>query len=91
METNEQTQMNALKEQNELLIELAKNQHETLKLLNKIAFETTKYQRSLSTEERNSELMDLAWSTNDIVVDQPRNEEIIKKLKEQGVRIHAEK
>jgi hypothetical protein len=45
-------------------------------------FETTKYQRSLPENEKNLELLDLAWSTNDIIMDHP-NEYRIQSLLEQ--------
>lgn len=66
-----------------LLLELCKSQQDTLLFLNKVMFQTTKNQRELPTEQVNAELLDLAWSSNDIIVDQPREREIRKILKEE--------
>lgn len=74
-------------EENKLLLELCKDQYQTLKFLNKIMFDTTKHQRSLSKEEQNFELLDLAWSTNDCIVDNPRQRELIEELKNKSVDI----
>lgn len=73
MSTNEKT---------ELLLELCKSQLKTLRFVNKIMFETTKHQMKLSKKDTNTELLDLAWSTNDVISDNPREEEIIKALRE---------
>ncbi|PAF19731.1 hypothetical protein [Terribacillus saccharophilus] len=76
-----------LREENKLLIELASSQLQLIKFVNKIMFETTKHQRSLPIEEQNSELLDLAWSTNDCLGDTPRQKELIELLKVKGVDI----
>lgn len=73
MSTNEKT---------ELLLELCKSQLKTLHFVNKIMFETTKHQMKLSKKDTNTELLDLAWSTNDVISDNPREKEIIKALRE---------
>ncbi|PLR99565.1 hypothetical protein [Bacillus sp. T33-2] len=64
----------------DLLEELCISQYKTLRFLNKVMYETTKHQRSLPREKQNLELLDLAWSSNDIIVDHPREREIVQQL-----------
>lgn len=71
-----------MKTKEELLEELCLSQYNTLRFINKVMFETTKYQRSLPENEKNLELLDLAWSTNDIIMDHP-NEFRIQSLLEE--------
>jgi hypothetical protein len=65
----------------ELLNEMTTIQEDTMKFINKVMFETTKHERSLPDVDKNLELLDLAWSTNDVICDQPRLREISEELK----------
>lgn len=65
-----------------LMKEKATIQEKVLKIVNKVMYETTNYQRSLPTEEKNMDLLNLAWETNDIIVDNPRIKEIDKELED---------
>lgn len=76
-----------LREQNNLLVKLAKDQLKVLKFVNKIMFETTKHQRALPKEEQNIELLDLSWSTNDCISDNPKQDELIEILKIKGIDV----
>jgi hypothetical protein len=76
-----------LREQNKLLIELATDQFKVMKFVNKVMFDTSKHQLSLPKEEQNFELLDLAWSTNDCISDNPKQREIIEILKSKGINI----
>jgi hypothetical protein len=71
-----------MKSKEELLEELCISQFDTLKFLNKVMFDEVKYQRSLPETEQNKELLNFAWETNDIIVDHPREFEIVTLLKE---------
>ena len=66
----------------EMLERVVKLQHDKLKFINKVMFETAKHQRNLSHEDRNLELLDLAWGTNDIIVDDPELYDMLKELKD---------
>lgn len=76
-----------MEEQNKILKELASEQFKLLRFINKIMFETTKHQMTLGKEEQNLELLDLAWSTNDCISDNPKQLKAIEELKELGVHI----
>ena len=69
--------------QMELLIELCKEQAHTLRSLNQVMFDTTKEQRDLPDEERNADLLDFAWSSNDCIADNPKQANLLKTLKEE--------
>lgn len=52
--------------------EKVEEQERILQFINKVAFEITKHQRKLNQEgsdKFNEELLDFAWSTNDIISD----------------------
>jgi predicted nucleic acid-binding protein len=58
-----------MKSKEELLEELCVSQFKTLKFLNKVMFDTVNYERSLPETEQNTELLNFAWETNDIICD----------------------
>lgn len=71
-----------MKSTEELLEELCLSQYLTLKFLNKVMINVVKEQRNLPVDLRNTDLMNLAWETNDIIVDHQRESEIQRILDE---------
>lgn len=76
-----------LREEKALLVELATKQYNLIKFVNKIMFDTTRHQRSLPEDKQNTEVLDLAWSTNDCLADTSQQSQIIEMLKAKGIDV----
>lgn len=58
---------------------------DTFKFISKVTSMVVKDEQIKLSSQRNNALLDLAWSTNDCITDQPRLREIHEKLKQYNI------
>lgn len=69
-------------EKEALLLQAVRTQYSILKLLDQTLFDTYQYEKGLSKDEQNNEVINLSYRARSIIAKKPKLKEIYRKLEE---------